>query len=90
MKINEILKESRVEYSNAKADHMRDRPYAIDPKLMDILERAAEGADVDVKIVSGGQDPVHIKAAREWDQLQQDMITVRQQTYRYTKTAKYN
>jgi len=64
MRIWEILKESRVEYSNAKADHMRDRPYEIDPKLMDILERAAEGADVDVKIVSGGQDPVHVKGGK--------------------------
>jgi len=56
----EILNESRVEYSNRSGD-MQQRPYAIDPELMDILERAAEGADVDIKIVSGGQDTVHTK-----------------------------
>lgn len=60
MRINEILKEGRVEYSSRPND-MQSRPYAIDPKLMDILERAAEAVDVDVKITSGGQDTVDVK-----------------------------
>lgn len=54
------LAEDRVEYSNAPGD-MQQRPYAVDPKLIDIIDRAAEAVGVTVRITSGGQDQAHVK-----------------------------